>query len=66
MDHEDDDTVAFNLKDTWHFNQEESGNLTGDEFITIPNVLLLVRTLQLRVCSVSLRGAIPRINVTGT
>lgn len=43
VDHEDDDTVSFNLKDTWHFNQEESGSLTGDEIVTIPHVLLLVR-----------------------
>jgi hypothetical protein len=49
VDHEDDDTVAFNLKDTWYFNQDESGNLTGDENITIANVLLLVRTMVLRV-----------------
>jgi hypothetical protein len=47
VDHEDDDTVSFNLKDTWHFNQNESGNLTGDEIVTIPNVLLLVRTVKL-------------------
>jgi hypothetical protein len=45
VDHEDDDTVSFNLKDTWHFNQNESGSLTGDEILTIPNVLLLVRTV---------------------
>jgi hypothetical protein len=43
VDHEDDDTVSFNLKDTWYFNQEESGSLTGDEILTIPHVLLLVR-----------------------
>lgn len=49
MDHEDDDTVSFNLKDTWHFNQEESGSLTGDEIVTIPNVLLLVRSVVLCV-----------------
>lgn len=49
MDHEDDDTVSFNLKDTWHFNQKESGSLTGDEMITIPHVLLLVRSAALRV-----------------
>ncbi|PNF38576.1 Sensory neuron membrane protein 1 [Cryptotermes secundus] len=49
VDHEDDDTVSFNLKDTWHFNQSESGNLTGDEIVTIPHVLLLgmVLTAQL-------------------
>jgi hypothetical protein len=49
VDHEDDDTVSFNLKDTWHFNQEESGSLTGDEIVTIPNVLLLVRSIALCV-----------------
>lgn len=43
VDHEDDDTVSFNLRNTWHFNQEESGRLTGDEIVTIPHVLLLVR-----------------------
>jgi hypothetical protein len=47
VDHEDDDSVAFNIKDTWHFNQNESGSLTGDEIVTIPNVLLLVRTAVL-------------------
>nr|WNX29034.1 sensory neuron membrane protein 2 [Odontotermes formosanus] len=41
VDHEDDDTVSFNLKDTWYFNKDESGTLTGEENITIPNVLLL-------------------------
>ncbi|XP_069696282.1 sensory neuron membrane protein 1-like [Periplaneta americana] len=46
MDHEEDDSVSFNLKDTWHFNQEESGKLTGDEIITIPNVLLLGMVLE--------------------
>jgi len=56
VDHEDDDTVAFNLKDTWYFNQDESGNLTGDENITIPNVLLLVRTMVLRVWRSSVRS----------
>jgi hypothetical protein len=44
------------LKDTWYFNKEESGNLTGDEIITIPNVLLLVRTLVLRVWRSSVRS----------
>ena len=56
MDHEDDDTVSFNLKDTWYFNKDESGNLTGEENITIPNVLLLVRTLVLRVWRPSVRS----------
>ncbi|KDR22466.1 Lysosome membrane protein 2, partial [Zootermopsis nevadensis] len=41
VDHEDDDTVSFNLRNTWHFHQEESGRLTGDEIVTIPHVLLL-------------------------
>jgi hypothetical protein len=66
VDHEDDDTVSFNLKDTWYFNKEESGNLTGDEIITIPNVLLLVRTLVLRVWRSSVRsvfeGRCPELN----
>jgi hypothetical protein len=44
------------LKDTWYFNQDESGNLTGDENITIPNVLLLVRTMVLRVWRSSVRS----------
>jgi len=69
VDHEDDDTVAFNLKDTWYFNQKESGNLTGDEIITIPNVLLLVRTQVLRcgdpVLGHSL-GDVLWINLTAT
>jgi hypothetical protein len=60
VDHEDDDTVAFNLKDTWYFNQDESGNLTGDEIITIPNVLLLVRTLVLREWRSSVRSVFGR------
>jgi hypothetical protein len=47
VDHEDDDTVSFNLKNTWHFNQNGSGNLTGDEIVTVPHVLLLVRRLTL-------------------
>jgi hypothetical protein len=47
IDHEDDDTVSFNLKNTWHFNQNESGSLTGDEIVTIPHVLLLVRRTTL-------------------
>nr|AMA98188.1 chemosensory protein [Blattella germanica] len=46
IDHEEDDTVSFNVKDTWFFNQEESGVLTGDEIITIPHVVILGMILE--------------------
>ena len=45
IDHEEDDTVSFNVKDTWYFNKEESGSLTGKEIITIPHVVILVSIL---------------------
>ena len=41
-DNEEEDTVSFNMKDTWVFKKEKSGGLTGEEMITIPNILLAV------------------------
>ncbi|KAJ9589998.1 hypothetical protein L9F63_016890, partial [Diploptera punctata] len=46
IDHEEDDTVSFNVKDTWYFNKEESGFLTGNELITIPHLVILGMVLE--------------------
>ncbi|KAJ9594586.1 hypothetical protein L9F63_027430, partial [Diploptera punctata] len=40
-DHEEDDTVSFNNRDTFYFNKIKSAPLTGDEIITIPHILIL-------------------------
>jgi hypothetical protein len=45
-DHKEDDTVSFNPRDTWFFNRKESEGLTGDEMLTIPHPILMVRTTQ--------------------
>ena len=41
QDHEEDDTITFNFKSTFYFNQEKSGSLTGDEELTVPNYFAL-------------------------
>nr|QHR83074.1 sensory neuron membrane protein 1 [Ceracris nigricornis] len=47
-DHKEDDTVSYNQKVTWLFNQAKSGpGLTGDEVITMPHPLLLGLLLTL-------------------
>ncbi|XP_049943966.1 sensory neuron membrane protein 1-like isoform X3 [Schistocerca serialis cubense] len=41
-DHKEDDTVSYNNKITWLFNQGKSApGLTGDEMVTMPHPLLL-------------------------
>lgn len=45
MDHEEDDSVSFNNRNTWFFNKLKSGALTGDEIITIPHLLILVKII---------------------
>ncbi|XP_069694773.1 sensory neuron membrane protein 1-like [Periplaneta americana] len=44
-DHNEDDTVSFNPRDTWYFSSQKSGALTGDEPITIPHIAMLVMAL---------------------
>lgn len=44
VDYRENDTVSFNMKNTWMFNKGQSGNLTGDELVTIPHVAVLVST----------------------
>lgn len=46
VDNETDDTVSFNAKTRWYFNQERSGKLTGDEIITIPHPLIMSMLLR--------------------
>jgi len=46
LDHEEDDSVSFNNRDTWFFNRQKSVPLTGDEIITIPHILILVKILR--------------------
>ncbi|KAJ4446790.1 hypothetical protein ANN_13488, partial [Periplaneta americana] len=41
LDHEEDDSISFSNRDTWYFNKAKSGELTGDEMITIPHMLVL-------------------------
>ncbi|XP_049795759.1 sensory neuron membrane protein 1-like [Schistocerca nitens] len=47
-DHKEDDTVSYNNKITWLFNQGKSApGLTGDELVTMPHPLLLGLLLTL-------------------
>ncbi|KAJ8687761.1 hypothetical protein QAD02_023555, partial [Eretmocerus hayati] len=41
VDHEEDDTITFNFKNTYIFSTERSGDLTGDEEIVVPNYFIL-------------------------
>lgn len=42
VDDDADDTLEYTPKDTFIFNQEKSGKLTGDEIITIPHPIIVV------------------------
>lgn len=41
VDYEDDDTVTFHMKNTFIFNQEKSGQLTGKEVVVVPHPVLV-------------------------
>ncbi|XP_044727690.1 sensory neuron membrane protein 1-like isoform X2 [Chrysoperla carnea] len=41
VDDDTDDTMTFNAQNTFYFNQEKSGKLTGDELITIPHPFIV-------------------------
>ncbi|XP_055637429.1 sensory neuron membrane protein 1 [Toxorhynchites rutilus septentrionalis] len=41
VDDDEEDTLAFNLRNTWIFRPDLSAPLTGNEMITVPNILLL-------------------------
>ncbi|XP_011499315.1 PREDICTED: LOW QUALITY PROTEIN: sensory neuron membrane protein 1-like [Ceratosolen solmsi marchali] len=37
LDHEEDDTVSYTIKNTYYFNAENSNGLTGEEEVMVPN-----------------------------
>lgn len=41
MDDNKNDTISYTFKNRFHFRRDLSGNLTGEEIITIPNIILL-------------------------
>lgn len=45
IDNEADDTLEYSPKDTFIFNKEKSGKLTGEEIVTIPHPIIVVRLL---------------------
>lgn len=42
VDTEENDTVSFNMKNTWYFNPDGSGGLTMDEKVVVPHIAMLV------------------------
>lgn len=46
-DNEEDDTVTFNMKNTFIFRPERSNGLTGNEIITTVHSLIMVKKLKL-------------------
>lgn len=42
IDNDADDTLEYSPKDTFIFNQEKSGKLTGEEIVTIPHPIIVV------------------------
>jgi len=43
VDDEEEDTITFNLRDTFIFRPDLSNGLTGEEEIMLPDLLLMVR-----------------------
>ncbi|XP_014206677.1 sensory neuron membrane protein 1-like [Copidosoma floridanum] len=41
VDHDEDDTVSYTNKYTYHFNAEKSKGLTGEEEVVVPNYFIL-------------------------
>lgn len=41
-DNEEEDTVEYDMKNTWVFRPDLTGDLTGDEVITIPHLFVMV------------------------
>lgn len=41
VDREEDDTVEYNQRITWHFNPSKSNGLTGDEELVFPHLAIL-------------------------
>nr|ANG08490.1 sensory neuron membrane protein 2 [Trichogramma dendrolimi] len=41
IDYEEDDTVSFTIKNTFFYNQQKSGALTGDEEVIVPRYFVL-------------------------
>ena len=41
IDYDEDDTVSFTIKNTFFYNKEKSGQLTGDEEVIVPNYFAL-------------------------
>lgn len=48
VDDNETDTVEYDLKNTFFFRPDLSEGLTGDEIVTVPNPLILVRFLKFK------------------
>lgn len=46
VDNVADDTMEYNPRDTFIFDQEKSGKLTGEEVVTVPHPLIVVSNLD--------------------
>lgn len=42
VDNDAEDTIEYNPKDVFIFDQEKSGKLTGEEVVTVPHPLIVV------------------------
>lgn len=47
VDNDEDDTVEFEMKNTFIFRPDLSGGLTGREVITIPHLLIMVGLISI-------------------
>lgn len=59
VDREEDDSVEYNLKNTWYFNPSRSNGLTGEEEIVMPHIVILS---IVKITLVEQPGAIGIIN----
>lgn len=46
VDNEHEDSLTYSPYDIYEFNQEKSGNLSDDDYVTIMNPLVVVSSIQ--------------------